>query len=240
MSQTSSGETDAVCSPPPQVSTCASVLRDTPAARRRWRRTSSSRANWTLRTWWKTAARVRGWPSSPGTRCLTVSSNHVCSARLKCGTDFWSSFWRLQTSAAAHTCTFLSTLSRLTAALEWHLFTHLSNKLPFLWLNTHGNRPGAPLIDWASIPRRAGALGGWILLACRRNKTTLMRLRGGGKKMVALLNAFLTVRRVQSNACGAPRSLHCWKIEAVSAACSSKHSKWCVLLINRRALCLKN
>lgn len=71
---------------PPQVSTCASVLRDTPAARRRWRRTSSSRANWTLRTWWKTAARVWGWPSSPGTRCLTVSSNHVCSMCLKCGT----------------------------------------------------------------------------------------------------------------------------------------------------------
>lgn len=57
------------------MSTCASVLRDTPAARWKWRRTSTSRANWTLRTWWKTAARVWGPRSSPGIRSLTVSSN---------------------------------------------------------------------------------------------------------------------------------------------------------------------
>lgn len=77
-----------------------------------------------------------------------------------------------------HKRIFLPALFWLTPALEWHLLTRL-NKLPFLLLSTHGNRPDAPLIDRASIPRRVKSVVRLNLLACRTNKTALMRLRDG-------------------------------------------------------------
>lgn len=85
-------------------------------------------------------------------------------------------------AAAARKHTFLSTLSWLAAALESHLLTHLSNKLPFLLLNITANSSGAPLIHLASIPRRVAAFVRMNFLACRTNKTALMRLGGGGRK----------------------------------------------------------
>lgn len=117
--------------------------------------------------------------------------------------------------------------------------THTSNELPFLLLNTHGNRPGSPLIDRASFPRRVAA-SEFTRMPNEQDGTIATPWRG--KKTVAFLNTFLSVNWTQSNVCGTPSSLHGWRTKAVSAACSSKCCKWvlCALLINRRASCLKN